>query len=82
MGKKDDDLARDLARAEELIKKFEEDIALAIETKKTIKEILKSGWEDGLPILQERKKELERRLEVLDIFLEDDDFPHENDQIH
>ena len=55
---------------------------LSNQKKQTIKEILKSGWEDGAPILSERRKELERILKELDVFVGDDVIPDENNHIH
>ncbi len=82
MGKKESNKKDLLAKGEELIKKYEENLAMFIQIKKSIKEILKSGWEDGAPILSERRKKLERMLQEVDIFVENDDFPGENDHIH
>ncbi len=79
MGKKDDELR---AEVEELIKRFEENAAMAIQIRNKIRKILKSGWEDGAPILSERRKELERRLKEMEVLVGDEDFADENDHIH
>jgi hypothetical protein len=79
MGKKEDEL---VAEAEKLIKKFEENHAMGIQIKKEIKEKLKSGWEDGAPILSERKKKLKRLLMQIDVLVGDDDSPDEHDHMH
>jgi hypothetical protein len=78
MGKKDNEI---IAQMEDLIKKFEEFHSEGIQIKESIEEILKSGWEDGSPILEKRRKELERSLRDLDALVGDDDLPGENENL-
>jgi hypothetical protein len=82
MGKKVPDKDDLIKQGEELIEKLEAHYAKAVEIKKTAREILNSGWENGAPILPERRKEIERILIAMDILVGDDDLPSEDDQIH
>ena len=79
MGKKDDELR---AEVDGLVKRMEENAAMAIQIRNDIIKILKSGWFDGAPILSEKRKELERDLEMMGALVGDEDFADENDHIH
>ncbi len=80
--KKEKKVKAALRNGKNLIKQFEEHVAMAVQAKRLIRKKLKHGWEDGAPILPERRKDLEESLRSLDVLVDDYDFPGENDQIH
>ncbi|MCP4623153.1 MAG: hypothetical protein GY850_06435 [bacterium] len=85
MGKSDDEkkaMDKVIAEMEAVKKRIKQHLDTFIELKKLCREKLESGWENGAPILPERRKKLEEHLKSLDVLVDDYDFPDENDQIH